>query len=75
MNDAIRVGRYTDADLLDALERYAWRVWQDDRGQPAGWRIKVDLVGGAQVGEGATVREALTAALESVSNSAETSGS
>lgn len=53
----------SDADLLDALEYYAWRVWQAD-GQP--WTIKVDAHGGAVLGEGATVREALTRALEAV---------
>jgi hypothetical protein len=57
----------TDAELLDALEHYAWRVWQHDETER--WTIKVDAFGGAVLGEGVTVREALTQALRAVTTS------
>lgn len=56
----------SDTELLDALEHYAWRIWQAD-GQP--WTIKVDAHGGAVLGQAPTVREALTQALRAVTGS------
>ena len=63
------MSRYTDTELLDALEHYAWRV--EGKCLPDGYRytVRVDVYGGPVLGEGCTWREALSAALGRASES------
>src|SRR5690606_8091238 len=63
------VSRYTDTELLDALEHYAWRV--EGVCLPDGYRytVRADVFGGPVLGEGRTWREALSAALNRASES------
>lgn len=63
------MSRYTDTELLDALEHYAWRV--EAECLPDGYRytVRVDVFGGPVLGEGRTWREALSAALDRASKS------
>lgn len=61
------MSRYTDTELLDALEYYAWRV--EGVCLPDGYRytVRADVFSGPVLGEGRTWREALSAALNRAS--------
>lgn len=63
------MSRYTDTELFNALEHYAWRV--DAECHPDGYRytVRADVFSGPVLSEGRTWREALSAALNRASES------